>query len=304
MEEKTSVPALDEILGKQFKILDKGFIRVIDYMGDDSSIVQAARVSYGKGTKSVSEDEGLINFLIRHKHTSPLEMCEIKLHVKLPIFVARQWLRHRTASLNEMSARYSIINEEYFLPDEADLRYQSKRHKQGGDGTIDTETASGIREKIKEMSEKCFAEYDDFIEKNDLTRELSRIILPQNTYTEMYWKIDLHNLFHMLHLRTAPGAQKEIRDYANCILHEIVKLWVPICYKAFINYRTDACHFSGLQMEQLKGLLDKEKVTEFIEMNSKKRGEMRELKELLEKLLGEELKVKSQEDSDKDKINS
>lgn len=233
--------ALEEILGKEFKVLDYGFIRVVDYMGNDNSIVDAARVSYGRGNKSVKDDESLIRYLMKHKHTTPFEMCEIKLHVKLPIFVARQWMRHRTASINEYSARYSILDNEYYLPEEENMLPQSNINKQGrGDFLENWEKQNGIA-LIKESSEKSFENYFAMLNlkenpnKKGISREIARITLPVNVYTQFYWKIDLHNFMHFIKLRVDKHAQLEIRKYAEILL-EILKIWVPICYSAFIDY--------------------------------------------------------------------
>lgn len=260
------------IIGKQINLLDKGFIRVIDCMGDDSAIVQAARVSYGKGTKATTQDEALIRYLVRHRHTSPLEMCELKIHVKMPIFVARQWIRHRTASLNEISARYSIMNDEFYVPEKEQLCKQSTFNKQGRDGLIDDENSKKIIEKMKKLYADVFKEYEEFINEYDLARELSRGVLPVSLYTEMYWKIDLHNLLHFISLRNHPHAQYEIRVYGEALL-DLLKEWVPFVYKAFIDYRATSVFFSGPEKEQLRSLLNEEKVNEFFETSKDLKGE-------------------------------
>ena len=242
---RTVVPALDEMLGWSLPVLDHGFIRVIDYMGDDDAIDQAARLSYGAGTKRTNEAKGLINYLMGHRHTSPFEMCEIKLHVKLPIFVMRQWVRHRMASLNEYSARYSVLSNEFYLPQLEDLQPQSLSNKQGREGELDSNTSVVVRDRLQAHSLMSYQLYEWLIsDEIDLARELARMSLPVNFYTEMYWKIDLHNLFHFLMLRADPHAQKEIRVYAE-LLEWIVGKWVPYAFDAYRVYRKGAITFSA-----------------------------------------------------------
>ena len=277
------VPEMEEILGQEFKVLDHGFIRVVDYMGSDSSIVQSARVSYGAGTKTVNQDAGLINFLIRHRHTSPLESCEIQFHIKMPIFISKQLARHRTANLNEISARYSVIKDEFYVPEIDQVCEQSKGNKQGRDRPLNENIATEIQEKIREHGESSFAIYNDFLS-NDMARELARGVLPQSTYTEMYWKIDLHNLLHFLSLRADIHAQEEIRVYALQML-EIVKKWVPLVYNAFVNYRQKAITFSGLELEKIAKILDNDKLQAHIEESEQAKGEIKELAEKLKKLV-------------------
>ena len=277
-------PELDKMLGIKMKILDEGFIRIIDYMGGDNSITQAARISYGNGTKSVSQDTALIDFLLRHRHTSPFEMCEIKLHIRAPIFIARQWLRHRTANVNELSARYSVIKKGFYIPDEDEIKQQCQNNKQSKGEKIEGTNPQSIVDQIKSTCNSSFDNYNQLIDKG-LARELCRSVLPQNTYTEFYWKIDLHNLLHFLSLRTKEGAQYEIREYANIILNKIVKIWTPMVYSAFVNHRMESVTFSGKSMEQIKHLMDKDKVERFINDNPKPRGENRELIEALNRLL-------------------
>lgn len=251
-------PLLEEILYEQLKVLDHGFIRVIDYMGNDSAITQAARVSYGKGTKTLQSDKALINYLMRNAHTSPFEMCEIKLHIKAPIFIARQWVRHRTANINEYSGRYSLMNNEFYVPEQSQIMEQSKDNKQGRGSVLQNDLAEKALKDIKNISEQSFAIYNNLInlEENKeienqseqtkatgLARELARIVLPLSSYTEFYWKIDLHNLLHFLFLRGHTHAQYEIREYAN-IMIDIVKKWTPITYEAFINYKQKAVRIS------------------------------------------------------------
>ena len=225
---RLSVPALDEILGKAFKVLDDGFIRVVDYMGSDAAIVQAARVSYGIGTKKVSEDRGLINYLMRHRHTSPFEMCELKIHVKMPIFVARQWIRHRVANLNEVSGRYSVLDNEFYMPDTGNLAAQARTNRQGRGDVLTATEAARVLDILRDDATRSYTHYEEMLNEIDgqivdpdrqgLARELARMNLPVSLYTQLYWKIDLHNLLHFLNLRAAPHAQYEIRMYADALL--------------------------------------------------------------------------------------
>ncbi|MCX7880794.1 MAG: FAD-dependent thymidylate synthase [Ignavibacteria bacterium] len=243
-----------EIIGKEFRCLDKGFVRLVDLMGNDSSIVQSARVSYGKGTKTISEDNSLIRYLMRHRHTSPFEMVEYKFHIRLPIFVARQWIRHRTANVNEYSGRYSIIPDEFYLPNPEIVRKQSKTNKQGrSDELIDATLANEFISDIKATQELLYEKYNNYL-RQDIARELARINLPLSTYTEWYWKIDLHNLFHFLELRLHPTAQYEIREYAK-IIANIVKQTCPMAYQAFEDYRLNAINFSAIELKILKEML-------------------------------------------------
>ena len=242
------VEALDEILGKPFKVLDDGLIRVVDYMGDDAAIVQAARVSYGSGTKKGSDDRGLIRYLLRHRHTTPFEMCSIKLHVRVPMDAWRQWIRHRTASTNEVSTRYSIAIEgtQKTAPDQ--WRIQAKDNKQGSSGWMDPATGADLSKKESEFHDTARALYDERLEMG-IAREQARKDLPLCTYTEAYWKMDLHNLLHFLSLRMDPHAQLEIREYANIIGREIVARWVPKTWEAFEDYRMGAVVFSRIEHE-------------------------------------------------------
>jgi thymidylate synthase (FAD) len=254
--------AMEDILYKPIPVLDHGFIRVVDYMGTDSSIVQAARVSYGAGTKRVQEDRGLINYLMRHRHTTPFEMCEIKLHVKMPLFVARQWVRHRTASLNEYSARYSILSSEFYLPEIDQLAGQSEINRQGRSGEkLGCEHSERILEILRQSSREAYEKYSHLLNDLSLTRELARTVLPLSIYTEMYWKIDLHNLMHFLELRADSHAQHEIRVYAEVIL-DILKKWLPFTHEAFINYRKDVAHLSKNCIKLMKRMLHGEQVTQ------------------------------------------
>ena len=267
---RATVPALEEVLFEAIPVLDKGFIRVVDYMGDDSAIVQAARVSYGTGTKQVSRDEGLIRYLMRHRHTTPFEMCEIKFHVKLPIFVARQWIRHRTANVNEYSARYSILDNEFYLPAAEHLSAQSKSNRQGRGDVLEGDEAARVMEIFKEDSERAYAHYEEMLnedadgnvrdpDKAGLARELARMNLSLNFYTQWYWKTDLHNLFHFLSLRADPHAQYEIRAYADAML-DTVERWVPIAHRAFMDYRMGGAHLSAQGLEIVKRMIAGETV--------------------------------------------
>ena len=269
------------LLDKEFKILDHGFIRLVDYMGDDSAIVEAARVSYGKGTKKVSEDRGLIRYLMRHNHTSPFEMVEFKFHVKLPIFVARQWIRHRTANVNEYSGRYSVMKEEFYLPQLEDIRYQSTVNKQGRSSEeVPDEMKQRLLEILKRSQADAYSHYNQFVE-DGLARELARINLPLSLYTEWYWKIDLHNLFHFLSLRMDSHAQQEIRVYAET-MSGIVKTVCPVAYEAFVDYRVDAAYFSGPELAILRDRLTAENIS--IDKMVEKGLSKHEATELSEKL--------------------
>ena len=274
-------PGLEARLGEPIPVLDHGFVRVVDYMGDDAAIVQAARVSYGAGTKTARDDAGLIRYLMRHWHSTPFEMCEIKLHVKLPVFVARQWIRHRTANVNEYSARYSILDREFYIPDPAHLAAQSRVNNQGRGETLAGEEAARVLALLRRDADTAYDHYEAMLStegQQGLARELARMNLPANVYTQWYWKIDLHNLFHFLRLRADPHAQYEIRAYAE-VLCEVVKDWVPAAYAAFEDYRLNAVTFSGKGMAALRRMLAGETVTrEDVGMSA---GEWREFEEAL-----------------------
>ena len=268
---RPSSPELESILYKPFDVLDHGFVRVIDYMGDDSAIVQSARVSYGKGTKKISNDKGLIKYLMRHRHSTPFEMCEIKFHIKLPIFIARQWIRHRTANVNEYSARYSILDKEFYIPSIENVAAQSVVNNQGRGEVLSTEEASEVISILKKDAEQTYANYESLLNENSegealdsskpgVARELARMNLTLNTYTQWYWKIDLNNLLHFLALRADAHAQYEIRVYADIML-DIVKKWVPITYEAFEDYRIGGTELSGKEINLLKKLLKGEKAS-------------------------------------------
>jgi len=264
---RATVDALEDMLYTPIPVLDHGFIRVVDYMGDDSSIVQAARVSYGRGTKKSLQDKGLINYLMRHRHTTPFEMCDIKFHIKLPIFIARQWIRHRTASVNEYSARYSILSNEFYVPERANLSPQSKKNKQGrSDDVLPEAEADKVLSILEDDAKHCYQHYIEMMNEDQngnildentvgITRELARMNLTLNHYTEWYWKINLHNLLHFLSLRADPHAQYEIRAYADAML-EIVKAWVPYAYEAFEEHRLNGTSISRKGMEVIRQMID------------------------------------------------
>ncbi|UIP91796.1 FAD-dependent thymidylate synthase [Wolbachia pipientis] len=256
MNKRTTVKEIDEILYEEHKVLDHGFVRVIDYMGSDSAIVQAARVSYGKGTKQINQDEALIKYLMRHHHTTPFEMCEIKFHVKLPIFIARQWIRHRTANVNEYSGRYSILDNEFYIPEQ--VAKQSDNNKQGSGEAFDSSTSKEIIDSLINDSNLVYSHYEKFIEQG-LAREIARTNLTLNYYTQFYWKIDLHNLFHFLRLRADQHAQYEIRVYAEVML-DIVKKWVPLAYNAFVEYLLKSACISKTGLEIIRKLIKGENV--------------------------------------------
>ncbi len=279
---RATAPGMEKHLYTAHEVLDHGFVRVIDYMGDDAAICQAARVSYGKGTKAVTNDEGLIRYLMRHWHSTPFEMCEIKLHVKLPVFVARQWIRHRTANVNEYSARYSILDREFYIPAPEHINAQSVINNQGRGEVLQGEEAARVLDILKSDSNRAYDNYESMISdegQDGLARELARMNLPSNIYTQWYWKIDLHNLFHFLRLRADSHAQYEIRVYADAICN-IVADWVPAAYGAFEDYRLGGEQFSGKGMEVLRRLLKGEKVTQ--ETSGMSKGEWRELMGSLE----------------------
>ena len=264
--------SLESILYKPFKVLDSGFIRVIDYMGDDTAIVQSARVSYGEGTKKVSNDKGLIRYLMKNWHTTPFEMCEIKLHIKLPIFIARQWIRHRTANVNEYSARYSILDKEFYIPKPQHMSSQSTTNKQGRGSNLSKKDTERFLKILKDDAERNYKHYEDMLNENQsgeiknddktgLSRELARINLTLNTYTQWYWKIDLHNLLHFLYLRDDHHAQYEIQAYAEIILNKIVKKWVPYTYSAFKEFQLESYNLSKTAIEIIKKRLQGKKIS-------------------------------------------
>lgn len=280
---------LEKILYEPLPVLDHGFIRVIDYMGDDAAIVQAARVSYGKGTKKVSEDRGLINYLLRHRHNTPFEMCEIKFHIKLPMFVARQWIRHRTANVNEYSARYSILDKEFYMPAPEHLAAQSSINNQGRGELLEGKEAARALELLKRDALQCYDTYQELLnedsqgniideKRNGLARELARMNLPVNFYTQWYWKIDLSNLMNFLSLRADHHSQYEIRAYADVML-DILKKWVPIAYEAFMAYRKNSVHLSDKGLAVIKEMIAGRKPT--AQSSGMGAREWRELMEIL-----------------------
>ena len=278
---RATVPGMEAHLYKAYDVLDHGFIRVIDYMGDDAAICQAARVSYGRGTKSVQNDAGLIRYLMRHWHSTPFEMCEIKLHVKLPVFVARQWIRHRTANVNEYSARYSILDREFYIPAPEDLAAQSVVNNQGRGEALSGDEAVRVLRYLKEDSTRAYDHYEEMIsqdEQQGLARELARMNLPANIYTQWYWKVDLHNLLHFLRLRADAHAQYEIRVYAEAIC-AVVKDWVPAAYGAFEDYRLGGAQLSARALDCVKRMLAGEEVT--LETSGMSKGEWREFESTL-----------------------
>jgi thymidylate synthase (FAD) len=284
-------PELEKVLYEAIPVLDHGFIRVIDYMGDDSSIVQSARVSYGKGTKKVSTDEGLIRYLMRHWHSTPFEMCEIKYHVKLPIFIARQWIRHRTANVNEYSARYSILDKEFYIPAKEQLSAQATNNRQGRGELITGEQADEVLKILKDDAVRTYDNYEKMLnerfdgtiideKKSGLARELARMNLTLNSYTQWYWKTDLLNLMNFLFLRGDSHAQFEIRVYAEKML-ETVKKWVPITHAAFLDYRFGAVHLSSKGLKIVKSMINGNKVS--YEDSGLSKREWNELMEVIDK---------------------
>ena len=293
---RVTSPELEKVLYEAIPVLDHGFIRVIDYMGDDSSIVQSARVSYGKGTKKVSTDEGLIKYLMRHRHSTPFEMCEIKYHVKLPIFIARQWIRHRTANVNEYSARYSILDKEFYLPAKEQLAAQSQSNRQGRGDVLQGKQAEEVLNILKDDATRTYDNYEKLLNerfdgttidqnKVGLARELARMNLTLNTYTQWYWKTDLLNLLNFLFLRADNHAQYEIRVYADKML-ETVKRWVPITYQAFMDYRVGAAEISSKGLKVIQSMISGKRIGQEESGLSK-----REWNELMEKLDKKDLLV-------------
>jgi thymidylate synthase (FAD) len=288
---RPTVQALEDRLYHVNSVLDHGFVRVIDYMGDDGAIVQAARVSYGAGTRTVNNDRGLIRYLMRHRHTTPFEMCELKLHVKLPIFIARQWIRHRTANVNEYSARYSILDREFYIPDVSQLAEQSASNRQGREKVLDAQTSARVLELLRRDAMQCYDTYDQLIndqgdgtpvreEDPQLARELARMNLNLNYYTQWYWKVDLHNLLHFLSLRMHSHAQYEIQVYAE-IIADMVKSWVPLAYEAFDDYRVGGSFFSREEIEILRKVFNGDNVNELLPASAMS---LRERKEFRRKL--------------------
>lgn len=288
---RVTSPELEKVLYEAIPVLDHGFIRVIDYMGDDSSIVQSARVSYGKGTKKVSTDEGLIRYLMRYWHSTPFEMCEIKYHVKLPIFIARQWIRHRTANVNEYSARYSILDKEFYIPAKEQLSAQATNNRQGRGELITGQQADDVLKILKDDAVRTYDNYEKMLnerfdgtiideKKSGLARELARMNLTLNSYTQWYWKTDLLNLMNFLFLRGDNHAQYEIRVYAEKML-DTVKKWVPITHAAFLDYRVGAAHLSSKSLKIVKSMINGNKVS--YEDSGLGKREWNELMEVIDK---------------------
>ena len=278
---RATVPGIEAHLYTAHPVLDHGFVRVIDYMGDDAAITQAARVSYGRGTKKVTNDEGLIRYLMRHWHSTPFEMCEIKLHVKLPVFVARQWIRHRTANVNEYSARYSILDREFYIPEPDALNAQSTVNNQGRGDTLQGAEAERVLEILKSDATRAYDHYEAMLSQDGqagLARELARMNLPANIYTQWYWKVDLHNLFHFLRLRADAHAQYEIRVYAEAIC-KLVADWVPLAYGAFEDYRLGGVQLSSKAIDCVRRMVKGEEVT--LETSGMSAGEWREFEGVL-----------------------
>ena len=270
------VAAADALLGREFRVLNKGFVRLVDYLGGDARIVQAARVSYQEGTKTVREDGALIDYLVRHKHTSPLEQVVLTFHLKLPIFVARQWLRHRTARLNEISGRYSVMRDEFYLPDEAQVRRQSAANKQGrSDEEVPAELRAKTLELLQSGQQGAYTAYQELLDE-DVARELARVNLPLSLYTEMYWQIDLHNLFHFLRLRLDAHAQYEIRVYGE-VMAELARAVAPLAYRAFEEHSLYAKTFSRSEMELLLQAVDREALGRALENSDLRKTRQREL---------------------------
>jgi thymidylate synthase (FAD) len=287
---RATVQDLEDVLYEVLPVLDRGFVRVVDYMGDDGAIVQAARVSYGRGTRTLRSDSGLISYLMRHRHTSPFEMCEIKLHVKLPLFVARQWIRHRTANVNEYSGRYSILDNEFYLPEQSVLASQASASRQGRERRLSSKEAAHVLRLLREDSARAYGHYREMLnqdesgepldsERDGLARELARINLPLSLYTQWYWKIDLHNLFHFVLLRSAEGAQYEIREYSRAI-EEILRRWVPVAYQAFDSYWLRGAQLSSGALEVVRRFLKGDNVAR--EDTSLSKREWNDLMKLLE----------------------
>ena len=286
---RPTVPMLEEILFEPIPVLDHGFVRVIDYMGDDAAVVQAARVSYGKGTKKISDDAGLINYLLRHRHTTPFEMCEIKYHVKLPIFVARQWIRHRTANVNEYSARYSVLDREFYVPEEDHLAAQSSSNRQGRGNILSGKEAKRVLDILREDAQMTYDHYIEMlneseegniidVSKEGLARELARMNLTLSTYTQWYWKTDLHNLLNFLSLRADTHAQYEIRVYADAMM-ETLRRWCPITFQSFSDHRVEGVTLSGKAIKVVRKLISGVHINQ--EESGMSKREWRELMEVI-----------------------
>lgn len=290
---RATCEALEEILYRPIPVLDRGFVRVIDYMGDDNAVVQGARVSYGKGTRQVSGDRGLIRYLMRHRHTTPFELADLKLHVRAPVFVTRQWFRHRTASINEYSARYSVLEREFYVPDASTIAVQSSANRQGRGAVADGETSRRIIEMLKGDAAQCYDNYLWMLNEDEggkpidegrsgIARELARANLPIGIYTQFYWKVNLWNLLHFLNLRASPHAQYEIRVYAEAML-AVVERWVPLVFEAFRDYVTNSASLSAQQLAVVRAALTSDGPIDPSELQVGGR-EVRELLELIPEL--------------------
>ena len=289
---RPTAPALETELFRKFPVLDHGFVRIVDYMGDDAAIVQAARVSYGRGTRTARTDRGLIRYLMRHRHSTPFEMCEVKLHIKLPIFVARQWIRHRTANVNEISARYSILDREFYVPAPDKLAAQSSSNRQGRGAVLEPESAQRVIDVLRRDATQTFLTYETLLndqgdgeprdpEAPQVARELARMNLTLATYTQWYWKIDLHNLLHFLSLRLDEHAQWEIRAYAQ-VMADLVRAWVPLAWEAFSDYRLGAHTFSREELELVRALIRGSDPDDVLRSSSLSLRERKELRRVLE----------------------
>ena len=274
------VDTADAILDREYRVLDKGFVRLVDYLGGDARIVQAARVSYGEGTKTVREDAALIDYLLRHKHTSPFEQVILTFHLKMPIFVARQWIRHRTARLNEISGRYSVMKDEFYAPEPGRVQAQSRANKQGSADEVPVELQSQVVRTLQNDQRDAYSHYQDLLD-DDVARELARINLPLSLYTEMYWQIDLNNLFHFLRLRLDSHAQYEIRVYGE-VMARMVKAVAPLAYEAFEEHILYGRSFSRGELALLQGALDRDKLEEVLAASDMRKSRRRELLEKLE----------------------
>ena len=251
---RPAVPAADALIGVKRPLLSHGFVVLVDYMGDDAAVVQAARVSYGAGTRTVRDDRGLIRYLLRHGHTTPFEMVELKFLIRLPIYIARQWIRHRTASVNEYSARYSIVPDEYELPAPGEVHRQSARNRQGRGEPLDPAVGESFRADVDRISQEAYQAYQRALSQG-VARETARMLLPVSFYTQWYWKVNLHNLFHFLSLRLDPHAQEEIRRYA-AVVAELARTVAPTCFEAFEEFQLTAVHFSARELRAIQALLE------------------------------------------------
>ena len=286
---RTVVPEAEELIDKEIRVLDRGFVRLVDYLGGDERIVQSARVSYGAGTKTVRQDRGLIHYLYRHQHTSPFEQVQLTFHVKLPVFVARQWVRHRTARLNEVSGRYSIMVDEFYVPAAERVQFQSSDNKQGSGEPMPADYAANVVHVLQEEQAQLYASYEGMLA-HGMARELARINLPLSLYTEWYWQIDLNNLFHFLKLRMDPHAQYEIRAYAE-VLADCARAVAPMAYEAFEEYTLGGAHFGAKELALIRKLLKRGKVKSDIDLAELTKLSGRQLDEFRAKLWPAEIEL-------------